>query len=428
MTTIMIIFERDKPRLMIIWTLIFFFTSIIGGAVYCAVKVVYYKKRHSLKIKKNEDEIYDNLISGEIYDNGVEISDDLFRFNALAYNSKLTDNNFYEIFNTRAKFKLNLIRDIKSATRYIILELNKVNTKDFAEILETIKLKSEAGVIVKFLYDGINNRRMLKELKNAGVRVLRFSEYNTLGRVYDNKRNLVIIDGKIAYMGELGIQDKAVAGKYDISDTYLKLKGDVVQEIDISAHKDVIFASKKYFAYDAPKQESYANKELIQFVTNEIDTDIELLLVKAICSAKQSIQLQLEEFIPTESIMSLLRYAINSNIEVRLMVPLKTTLHSKYYASRAYSKEVALMGANVYLYDGYIRFNSIVIDDEYVFTGSFILDRAHINSSLQNVLIIKGNKAVNYYNKAFEEGVNNSYRISNAKYMLLREKFFKNFV
>ena len=38
---------------------------------------------------------------------------------------------------------------------------------------------------------------------------------------------------------------------------------------------------------------------------------------------------KVEEFIPTESIMSLLNFAINSNIEVRLMVPLKANRSSR---------------------------------------------------------------------------------------------------
>jgi phosphatidylserine/phosphatidylglycerophosphate/cardiolipin synthase-like enzyme len=110
------------------------------------------------------------------------------------------------------------------------------------------------------------------------------------------------------------------------------------------------------------------------------------------------------------------------------MVPLKTNNHSKYFATRAYAKELALIGANVYLYDGFIRSNKIVIDNEYILYGSFTMDREHIKHGIQNVVIIKDKKAVLEFNKLFDEDVNNSYRINNAKYMLLREKFFKNFV
>ena len=71
---------------------------------------------------------------------------------------------------------------------------------------------------------------------------------------------------------------------------------------------------------------------------------------------------------------------------------------------------------------------SITIDDEYVILGSYIVDREHLNTSPQNILFIRDSKAVKYYNNMFNNGIDNSYRISNAKYMLMREKFFKNFV
>ena len=121
---------------------------------------------------------------------------------------------------------------------------------------------------------------------------------------------------------------------------------------------------------------------------------MELAIIKAICMAKNSVQLELSQFIPTESIISLLRFAINSNIEVRLMVPLKNYNFGKYFASRAYAKELALLGANVYLFDGYINFNAITIDDEYVMYGSYVIDREHINTSQQNIIIIFVNYSI----------------------------------
>jgi len=126
--------------------------------------------------------------------------------------------------------------------------------------------------------------------------------------------------------------------------------------------------------------------------------------------------------------MSLLRFAINSNIDVKLMIPLKKSKFSTYYATRAYAKELALFGANVYLFDGFIRFNSIVIDGQFVLVGSFNVNREHLNTSLQNIAVIEDKSVVGAFVNLFEQGVDNSYRINDARYMLLKEKFFKNFV
>ena len=282
--------------------------------------------------------------------------------------------------------------------------------------------------MVKFVYDRNLKSKLIKELKAAGVRVYRFSSFNTVGKVYSNLRNAITIDGEVAYIANLNVSNTQLKTDKEIACTFMRIKGAIVQEIDVQTHKDVIFASGKYIPFTKKEIPQTKNDNYVQYLANQANTDLELSLIKAICTAKKSIQLQLAQFIPTESILSLLRFAINSNIQVRLMVPLKNDMHGKYFASRAYAKELALFGANVYLFDGYIKFNAVTIDDEYVIFGSFIVDREHLNTSPQNMLLIKDNNSVKYFNKEFESGIANSYRINNAKFMLLREKFFKNFV
>ena len=424
----MIILERDKPRNIILWSFIFLSTQVVGYLIYIFSRFIFGKKRASLVKKKEEDDIYSSLIETKLKNKKINTESEIFEFNTMAYNAKLTQRNSCEFFNDYNEFKQDLIKSIQNAQSYIILELRKINSLDFQEIKEYLLSKAEDGTVVKVVHDKHLNRKLKKELKLGGVKVYRFSKYNTLGGIYANFRNQIVIDGTVAYLANTFLKNKQLTKPFDKSEVILKLKGEVVEEIDIATHKDYVFASGKFMEY-TPIATNMPKKECqMQFVTNDYNTDIELLIIKAICSAKKSIQLQLEEFIPTESITSLLRFAINSNIDVRLMVPLKTNRHSKYFATRAYAKELALMGANVYLYDGYIRFNSVVVDSEYVLYGSFTMDREHIASALQNVMIIKNEDVVKHFNFMFDDGINNSYRISNAKYMLLQEKFFKNFV
>lgn len=428
MMSIMIIFERDKPKHIISWTIVFLFTQLIGYIVFTIFKIISYKKRHSLIVKQNEDLVYKNLIQHKLTNEQKLVQDEVFDFNSLAYNANLTQNNTYEILNSYAKYKETLLRDLKNANSYIFLELERINSLDFEDVKNVLIEKASKGVSVKLIYDNLISSKIKKALIKAGVRVKTFSKHNVIGGNYANLRNVISIDGNIVYIGRLDANKKQLSGANDISSAFIKLKGDVVQDVNLATHQDIVFSTGKYIDYKEVKKDVASNDTSIQFVSNEQDTDIELLIIKAICMAKKSIQLQLEKFIPTESIMSLLRFAINSNIEVKLMIPLKTGRNSKYFASRAYAKELALFGAKVYLYDGYVRFNAITIDSQYVIYGNYAIDREYITNALQNVLIFKDSKAVNFFNKEFESCVNNSYKINNAKYMLVREKFFKNFV
>ena len=58
MSAAMVIFERDKPRSIVLWLALFVCTSLVGGAIYLTSKVIYYKKRNSLNVKDKEDQIY----------------------------------------------------------------------------------------------------------------------------------------------------------------------------------------------------------------------------------------------------------------------------------------------------------------------------------------------------------------------------------
>ncbi len=428
MMSMMIIFERDKPKNIIIWSVVFLVTQIVGYLIYIFIRNVFYKKRNSMLVKIVEDEIYDKLISNNLNDVKANSNHEVFEFNNLAFNAHTTANNNYELIHDYELLKENLISDLKKAKKYIILELTKVNAKDFQDLKDTLIERAKADVMVKFIHDKRISRKLIKDMRSAGIKVYRFSKYNTAGNVYANLRNVITIDGDVSYIANLNKLRSQLKSNIEYAATYIKLKGDVVQDIDIQTHKDAIFASGKFIPYELHERSSYNNNNHIQYIANNANTDLELAIIKAICMAKKSIQLELAQFIPTESIMSLLRFAINSNIQVRLMVPLKNDRHGKYFASRAYAKELALYGANVYLFDGYINFNAITLDDEYVIFGSYIVDREHLNTSSQSMLFIKDNKAVKSFNNIFNDGIDNSYRINNAKFLLLREKFFKNFV
>lgn len=427
MTSIMVIFERDKPRNIIIWSSVFLITQFIGYIIYFCSRMSVYNKKKALNKKIREDEIYFNLISNKLNLNPIETNETLYKFNNRAFNTCLNSNSKFEMFDSLDNYIKSLINNISVAKTSVLIELSQVNLEDFIDLKNAIINKAKENVLVKFVYDLHISRKTKKELKLAGVKIYKFNKHNPLGRLYSNLRNMISIDGEIIYSGSLDFTSKQKKSKFEKSYSYLRFEGDVVQSMNVSLYQDVVFAGGKYIEYPEVEKSKF-NETKIQFASNEINSDIELLIINAICLAKKSIQLQLEQFVPTKSITSLLRYAINSNIEVRLMIPMKSNRYTKYFASRAYTKELALFGASVYLYDGYIRFNAITIDDNHVLTGSYIIDREHINSTLQNVVIIEDKSAVDYYNNIFNKCIDNSYKVNNAKYLLLREKIFKSLV
>ena len=118
-----------------------------------------------------------------------------------------------------------------------------------------------------------------------------------MGKVYSNLRNIITIDGEACYIANFNVSKKQIKSTNEIACSFIKLKGDIVQEIDVLAHKDTIFASGKYIDYKKCKEQGFSNNNIAQFVSNQVNTDMELSLIKAICMAKKSVQLQLVQFL-----------------------------------------------------------------------------------------------------------------------------------
>lgn len=426
MVSVMIIFERKKPRVVIAWIFIFVLTQLLGYIAYLIVRCIMIKKKNSLLIKEKEDEVYSKLVSKHFKDCDIKSEEDIFAFNNMMYGALTTKNNSFETFNTFAKFKDNLIKELKNATNYIFVELKQIDFADFEDFKHILINKAKDDLVVRLTFDCHIPSKLKKELKLAGIKIYNFSNLKSIYNAYSNERSLISIDGKTIFIGDFLIKKvKNSKVKIDYAQSYIKLKGEVVQSIDLTLRQDLAFSSGKYIEYNKIHRENIEDTTTIQYVQNNVNLDFELLLIKAICTAKKSIQIQVNDFVPTDSIISLLKYATNSHLQVKLMISLRDFKQSRKFASRAFAKELALLGANVYLYDGYINYNAIVLDDEYVLIGSYSLNRNIVSLSLQSVFVIKDEKVVNYYNKQFDEGIKNSYRVNNAKYMLIREKIFK---
>ena len=162
MSAAMVIFERDKPRSIVLWLALFVCTSLVGGAIYLTSKVIYYKKRNSLNVKDKEDQIYESLVSKQLLPQNNKFNDDYFMFNQLGYNANVYQNNCCEFFHTYAKFKENLLREIAGAKDYIIFEVTQLKVRDLEWLKEPLTKKLAAGVFVKIIYYKTINKKIKK--------------------------------------------------------------------------------------------------------------------------------------------------------------------------------------------------------------------------------------------------------------------------
>ena len=391
-TILVIITENRNPVKTLAWCVVLVFMPFIGFILYILFGM---DNRHRRLIKKEE---YDRLkgmtetiqkedIVSEIPDRHKPLVTMLSKANG-AY--PLSGNNV-EIMSDFTTMSDRLVRDIESARYHINILFFKFEDDQVGnKIADALIRKSKEGVQVRLIYDEAGNmmvpRRFYRRLRKHGIQVRGFIRIflPILSRDYNsrNHRKVVVIDGKVGYMGGMNIAQRYAVGlKWGIwRDTHIRITGPAVSELQTSFLTDWKFTKGDEPDLDSmyPHNESCGNT-LMQIVTGGSMDRWNIMMqayMTAIASARHHAYLQSPYFIPPEPIMKTLQNAALSGVDVRVMIPYrgdKGVLPP--WASRSYFKEALNAGIRIYLYrKGYMHAKTMTIDDSLVTIGSTNID------------------------------------------------------
>lgn len=391
-TILVIISENRNPVKTIAWCVVLAFMPVIGLLLYILFGM---DNRHRRLIKEDDlsrlkgitEIIQGEDISSDIPAQYKPLAGMLHKMNR-AY--PLSGNNV-EIITDFQAMSDRLIADIGSARQHINMLFFKFEDDEVGRrIADALIKKAEEGVQVRLIYDDAGNlmvpRRFYKKLRKHGLQVRGFIKIflPILSRDYNsrNHRKVVVIDGKVGYMGGMNIAQRYAEGlKWGIwRDTQIRIMGPAVSELQTSFLTDWKFTKGDtpdlglMYPYNAP-----CGNTLMQIVTGGPMDKWNAMMqayMTAIVSARSYAYLQSPYFIPPEPIMKVLQNAALSGVDVRVMIPYrgdKGVLPP--WASRSYIKEALNAGIRMYLYrKGYMHAKTLVIDDSLVTIGSTNLD------------------------------------------------------
>ena len=391
-TILVIISENRNPVKTIAWCVVLAFMPVIGLLLYILFGM---DNRHRRLIKEDDlsrlkgitEIIQGEDISSDIPTQYKPLAGMLHKMNR-AY--PLSGNNV-EIITDFQTMSDRLIADIGSARQHINMLFFKFEDDEVGRrIADALIKKAEEGVQVRLIYDDAGNlmvpRRFYKKLRKHGLQVRGFIKIflPILSRDYNsrNHRKVVVIDGKVGYMGGMNIAQRYAEGlKWGIwRDTQIRIMGPAVSELQTSFLTDWKFTKGDtpdlglMYPYNAP-----CGNTLMQIVPGGPMDKWNAMMqayMTAIVSARSYAYLQSPYFIPPEPIMKVLQNSALSGVDVRVMIPYrgdKGVLPP--WASRSYIKEALNAGISMYLYrKGYMHAKTLVIDDSLVTIGSTNLD------------------------------------------------------
>jgi cardiolipin synthase len=310
-----------------------------------------------------------------------------------------------------------MLAAIGGATRHInmetyIIEDDEIGNR-FADLLIA---KQSQGVAVNLIYDSVGSigtpTRFFKRLADAGIGLVEFNPVNplTAGRHWEvnqrDHRKLLIVDGKVAFVGGINISSVYSGGSYRRTprrtandsvpwrDTHLQMEGPVVAEVQKlflatwAKQGGAPLADVGYYPPLAPK-----GTEVVRAVGSSPDEPYSLIyvtLMSAINSAETKVYLTNAYFVPDPQLLEARKGAVARGVDVKLLLPSRTDSWLVFNAGRAYYSELLAAGVQIFeRRDALLHSKTAMIDGVWSTVGSTNLDwRSFVHNEEINAVIL----------------------------------------
>lgn len=259
------------------------------------------------------------------------------------------------------------------------------------EVAEALTRKAKAGVKVRVLIDDVGSpffrRNFWRPLREAGGEVVAFFPsripFINIRVNYRNHRKLVIIDGEYGFIGGFNVGDEYVGLNKRLGfwrDTHLVVRGSAVLMMQVRFLLDWNLATGRRLGLEPRYLPTVATAgsvgmQIVSSGPNSERQQIRNAFVKMVYAAKRSVYLQTPYFIPDESLMTALRSAALSGVDVRVMLPGKIESWFVYWASCTFVDELMRDGVKCYSYEGgFLHAKTMVVDEAIATVGTANVD------------------------------------------------------
>lgn len=412
-----------------------FILYLIFGYSPKRAKVFQLKNKEDKEMQKYITQIKEMFNKTETFNDPSMIKyKDMMLLHLNSSHSVFTENNELEIF-TDGNDKFNsLLKDIKDAKEHIHIAYYIIRNDEIGnKVIDALTQKAKEGVEVRFLYDEVGSRSLrkktLKRLIDAGGKVKPF--FPSLMPLinfklnYRNHRKIVVIDGKIGYVGGFNIGDEYLGKNKKFGywrDTHLKIKGDAVNLLQIRFLLDWRYASGEDIYFN--KKYLFKNDKLgkigLQIVSSGPDSEwqqIKYGYIKMIDSAQEKIYIQTPYLVLDESISEALKIAVLSGVDVKIMIPNKPDHLFIYWATLSNVGELLKVGVKAYIYNkGFLHSKMMIVDDKVSSIGTANLDIRSFKLNFEVNAFIYDSKVSKHLSNVFKDDIKNSEEITIEKY------------
>jgi cardiolipin synthase len=406
-----VVMDNRQPAKTMAWGLVIYFVPVVGIVAYLLFGVN--TRRERMISQRSMEQLSRRSIQGFAQQHDLQLPVDACPVIDLFVNQSFSlpfNNNKVDILTDGYAFFPALLRDIASAQSHIHIDVYIFEDDALGRLVsDALIAKSRQGVEVRVLYDDVGcwsvKNRFFERMRNEGIEAEPFMpvRFPTFARKvnYRNHRKILVIDGRVGYIGGMNIALRYVKGRHNRGwrDTMLRLEGNGVYSLQRAFLIDWYFVDRTQLSgekYYPNNREPITNDceaaVIVQTVTSAplaAYPEIMQGYVRIIMSAKHYIYIQTPYFLPTDAVFFALKTAVASGVDVRIMVPRTTDSWYVEWGSRSYLREARQSGMQVLLYEPcFLHAKMLVCDDLFSSCGSTNVDfRSFLNNFEANTFV-----------------------------------------
>ncbi len=303
-----------------------------------------------------------------------------------------------------------MLAAIRAAQKTITFETYIYWSGDIGEKMsEALADRARAGVKVSVMLDWMGSLKMedklIDTMKEAGVNVHRYRplHWYNISRVNNRThRNLLVVDGKTAFTGGVGIADQWEGQAEDPDhwrDMHFELTGPAVAQFQAAFNDNWIKATGEvlngpdYF----PPLERTGEMDAHLFIASPAggSESMHLMVLMAIAAAEHSIDLEAAYFVPDDLVIKAMLTARQRGVRIRIIVPGEhIDSDAVRLASKASWGPLLQAGIEIYEYEPTMMHNKLlIVDGEMVSVGSTNFDERSFR--------LNDEASLNVYDRAF---------------------------
>jgi len=282
---------------------------------------------------------------------------------------------------------LDAIRSAK--TRILLSSYIFDNDATGREFIDALAQAVKRGVTVRVLVDGFGNlyswpsaHRMMKR---RGIPVTRFLPPRLIPPSFylnlRNHRKLLIKDGETGFTGGMNIREHHLVeagGRSRVADIHFKLTGPVVRQMERVFRRDWQFAAGEPVHGPTTHAAYRPGKSLCRVIEDGPGENLDKLptiLVGAVATARESIEIMTPYFLPPNELVAALQTAALRGVETTVILPGSNNLFYVHWATRNMLWELLQRGVRIYYQPPpFVHSKLFIIDGEYAQIGSANLD------------------------------------------------------